>query len=150
MTLEENKALVISFFKKANHYKKTPKEMCTKDFIAHIVGSKTFNLQAFESYQTNYYSSFSNTRTVIEDLIAEGDRVAFRGYVKSIHTSEFMGVPAKGKQIIVPIFGFAKIINGKISEWWNSPDRLSWMQQIGALPKSSKVKKSKIFPKRKI
>ncbi|MEJ2114411.1 MAG: ester cyclase [Flavobacteriaceae bacterium] len=138
MTLEENKALVISFFKKANHYKKTPKEMCTKDFIAHIVGSKTFNLQAFESYQTNYYSSFSNTRTVIEDLIAEGDRVAF------------MGVPAKGKQIIVPIFGFAKIINGKISEWWNSPDRLSWMQQIGALPKSSKVKKSKIFPKRKI
>ena len=145
MTLEKNKALVLSFFKKANYDRKTPTEMCTKDFIAHIIGSAPLNLKAFQSYQTNYYASFSDTQTIIEDLIAEGDRVAFRGFVKSVHTSEFMGVPAKGKRIKVPIFGFAKISHGKISEWWNSPDRLSWMQQIGALPKSSKVKKSKSF-----
>lgn len=147
MTLEENKALVISFFKKANHDRKTAVDMCTKDFKAHIVGLAPLNLQAFQSYQTNYYASFSGTKTIIEDLIAEGDRVAFRGFVKSVHTAEFMGVQASGTKVVVPIFGFAKIINGKIAEWWNSPDRLSWMQQIGALPKSSKVKKNKSFPK---
>jgi predicted ester cyclase len=147
MTLAENKALVISFFKKANHDRKTPTEMCTKDFIAHIVGSSPLNLYGFQRYQSNYYASFSDTKTVIEDLIAEGDRVAFRGYVKSVHTAEFMGIPAKGKRVIVHIFGFAKIVNGKISEWWNSLDRLSWMQQIGALPELSKVKKSKSFLK---
>ena len=147
MTLEENKALVISFFKKANHDRKTAVDMCTKDFTAHIVGLAPLNLQAFQSYQTNYYASFSGTKTIIEDLIAEGDRVAFRGFVKSVHTAEFMGVQASGTKVVVPIFGFAKIINGKIAEWWNSPDRLSWMQQIGALPKSNKVKKSKSFPK---
>lgn len=147
MTLEKNKALVISFFKKANHDRKTPIELCTKDFIAHIVGSTPMNLYAFQLYQKNYYDSFSDTKTVIEDLIAEGDKVAFRGYVKSVHTAAFMGVQANGTRVIVPIFGFAKIVNGKISEWWNSPDRLSWMQQIGALPKSSKAKKSKSFQK---
>jgi len=138
MTLEENKALVISFFKKANHGRRTPIEMCTKNFTAHIVGSSPLNLSAFQRYQTNYYASFSDTKTVIEDLVAEGDRVAFRGYVKSVHTAEFMGVPAKGKRVVVPIFGFAKIVNGKIAEWRNSPDRLSWMQQIGVLPEIKK------------
>jgi predicted ester cyclase len=52
-----------------------------------------------------------------------------------------MGVPATDKRIIVPIIGFAKIINGKIAEWWNSPDRLSWMQQIDALPEFGKPAK---------
>ena len=112
--------------------------MCTKDFMAHIVGKSQLDLQAFERYQSNYYANFSDTETIIEDLIAEGDRVAFRGFVRSVHTAEFMGVPATGKQVVVPIFGFVKTAHGKIAEWWNSPDRLSWMQQIGALPEFSK------------
>lgn len=149
MTLKENKALVISFFKKANYDRRTPIEMCTKDFTAHIIGLATLNLHTFQSYQTKYYASFSDTKTIIEDLIAEGDRVAFRGYVKAVHTAKFMGVPATGKRIVVPIFGFAKIINGKIAEWWNSPDRLSWMQQINALPEVSKELKSKSFVNQK-
>jgi len=45
-----------------------------------------------------------------------------------------MGISASGKQISVPVIGFAQLAQGKIAEWWNSPDRLSWMQQIGALP----------------
>ena len=66
--------------------------------------------------------------------MAEDDSVAFRGHVRSIHTADFMGVPPTGKQVIVPVIGFAKITQGKIAEWWNYPDRLSWMQQIGAIP----------------
>ena len=140
--LEENKTLVRKFFEKANRDRGTPVEMCTKDFTAHITGKSPLDLQAFERYQTNYYASFSDTETVIEDLIAEGDRVAFRGVVRTVHTAEFMGVPATGKQIVVSIIGFVKIVHGKIAEWWNSPDRLSWMQQIDALPEFGKPAKN--------
>ena len=140
--LEENKTLVRNFFVKANNDRGTPVDMCAKDFTAHIGGTSPLDLQAFERYETNYYASFSDTETIIEDLIAEGDRVAFRGVVRSVHTAEFMGVPATGKQMVVPIIGFAKIAHGKIAEWWNSPDRLSWMQQIGALPEFGKTVKN--------
>lgn len=116
--------------------------MCTEDFIANISGRLPLNLQAFERYQADYYGSFSDTETIIEDLIAEGDRVAFRGFVRSVHTSEFLGIPATGKQVIVSISGFARIVEGKIAEWWNLPDRLSWMQQINALPDLDKSQKS--------
>ena len=70
----------------------------------------------------------------ISAALAEGDRVAFRGVVRATHTAEFMGIPASGKQIVVPVIGIAQLARGKIAEWWNSPDRLSWMQQIGAIP----------------
>jgi predicted ester cyclase len=142
MLLEKNKALVRRFFEKANRNKGTPVEMCAKDFKAHIAGMLPLDLQAFERYQTSYYASFSDTETIIEDLVAEGDRVAFRGFVRTVHTAEFMGVPATGKQIIVSVIGFARIVQGKIVEWWNTPDRLSWMQQIGALSEFGKETKN--------
>ena len=112
--------------------------MVTDDFTAHIADAQPYDLQAFELYQVSFYSSFSETETIIEDLIAEGDRIAFRGFVRTVHTGEFMGVPASGKEIVVSVIGFARIEQGKIAEWWNYPDRLSWMQQIGALPESKK------------
>jgi predicted ester cyclase len=92
------------------------------------------DLQAFQQYQVTYFSSFSKSGIIIEDMIAEGNKVAFRGVVWAIHMSEFMGTPSSGKQVVVSVIGFAQLKEGKIEEWWNSPDRLSWMQQIGALP----------------
>ena len=132
--LEKNKALVRKFFKKANSEEKTPVELCAPGFIAHVGGSPAMDLQAFQQYQTAYFASFSNTSMTIEDMVAEGDRVAFRGVVRATHSAEFRGIPASGKKIVVPVIGMAKITGGKVIEWWNSPDRLSWMQQIGAVP----------------
>jgi len=134
VAVEENKALVRSFFEKGNTEGKTPVEMCAPSFIAHIVGSAVMDLQGFQQYQATYFASFSDTVLTIEDMVAEGDMVAFRGVVRATHTGEFMGIPASDKQVVVPVIGFAKIIRGRIVEWWNHPDRLSWMQQIGAIP----------------
>jgi predicted ester cyclase len=67
-------------------------------------------------------------------MVAEGDKVAFRLVTRTVHTGTYMGISASGKHIAVPVIGMARVAGGKIAEWWNSPDRLSWMQQIGALP----------------
>jgi len=132
--LEENKTLVRKFFEKGNSEEKTPVDLCASGFTAHIGGYPTMDLHAFQQYQETYFASFSDTSITIEDMVAEGDRVAFRGVVRATHSAEFMGISASGKQIVVPVFGIAQITEGKIVEWWNSPDRLSWMQQIGAVP----------------
>ncbi len=137
--MENNKAIVRSFLEKTNQKGRTQKEMCTSSFTAHIGALPEMNLQAFEQYQQAYFASFSDSGITIEDMVAEGNRVAFRGKVHAIHTATFMGIPASGKQIVVPVIGFAQLAEGKIAKWWNSPDRLSWMQQIGALPEVSKT-----------
>ena len=131
---EQNKAIVKDFFDIANKEMRTPVELCTPDFTAHIGGYPEMDLQTFQQYQKKYYAAFSNTSITIEDMIAEDNRVAFRGVVQATHTSEFNNIPASGKQIKVPIIGIAHLFNGRIAKWWNLPDRLSWMQQIGAIP----------------
>ena len=140
MSLEDNKAVIRKFFEKANKEERTPVEMCAEGFIAHIGAIPVMDLKAFQGFQVAYYKAFSDSVTVLEDLVAEGDRVAWRGFTKTTHSNDYMGIQASGKQIVVPIIGIARLIDGKIAEWWNSPDRLSWMQQIGALPEFGKAK----------
>jgi steroid delta-isomerase-like uncharacterized protein len=133
MSPEENKALVRNFLEKTNRARSTAVELCAPGFTANIGGIPAMNLQAFQQWQARYYAAFSDTSITIEDMIAEDDRVAWRGVTTATHTAEFMGTPASGKQITVPIIGIARLAQGKVAEWWNSPDRLSWMQQIGAI-----------------
>jgi steroid delta-isomerase-like uncharacterized protein len=131
---EENKKLVQGFFERGNSEKGTPVDLCAPGFTAHIGGYPTMDLLAFQKYQEEYFASFSDTKMIVEDMVAEGDKVAFRGVVRATHSAEFKGIPASNNQVEVAVVGIARISEGKIAEWWNYPDRLSWMQQIGAIP----------------
>lgn len=131
--LEENKAIVRDFLMESNKEGRTIVELCVPNFMAHIGATPAMNLHDFQKFQTTYYASFSQSQITLEDMVAEDDKVAFRGVVRAVHTGDFNGIPVSGKSIAVPVIGMAKITDGKIVEWWNSPDRLSWMQQIGAV-----------------
>ena len=109
-------------------------ELCATDIVFHIGATPPMNLSTFQQFQTAYFAAFPDSRITIEDMVAEGDTVAFRGVVRATQSAAFGGSPASGKQIVVPVIGMAKLADGKVTEWWNSPDRLSWMQQIGAVP----------------
>ena len=50
MSLENNKAIVRSFFEKAQREERTPVELCAPGFTAHIGASSAMDLQAFQQY----------------------------------------------------------------------------------------------------
>jgi predicted ester cyclase len=45
-----------------------------------------------------------------------------------------MGVPASGRHVSALGVGVFRVANGKVAEFWVSPDRMSLMQQMGVLP----------------
>lgn len=135
MTLEENKAIVRDFWNKNDSEGKIPADLCASGFIAHVPGSPPLDLKAFQKMVEQYSEGFSNYNNVFEDMVAEDDKVAFRFERKATHSGEFMGIPSSGKQISWTTIGIARLADGKIAEFWNSPDQLGFMQQIGALPK---------------
>jgi predicted ester cyclase len=134
MSVESNKKLVRSLLETSNREKRTPVEMCAPGAVFHVGATPAMDLKGFQNFQTAYYAAFSDPSITIEEMVAERDIVAFRGVVRAVHTGPFMGIKASGKPIAVPVIGMARVASGKIAEWWNSPDRLSWMQQIGAVP----------------
>jgi predicted ester cyclase len=126
-----NKEIVRRFLEQSLKENRTIDEICASGFMAHIGAMPAMTLEAFKDYQDNFYRSFTEGSIKIEEIIQEGSLVAFRGVVHTVFAAEFMGMPASGREIEVPVIGMARLKEGKIYEWWNSPDRLSLMQQLG-------------------
>lgn len=71
--------------------------------------------------------------TVIDDLIAEGDKVVARITMTGTHTGDFYGIPATGRHVSFTGIYIARIANGKIVEHWGEEDAVSLLQQLGVL-----------------
>jgi hypothetical protein len=78
MSLEDNKALVRTFLIQSNKERRTLVELCAPGITFHIGGTPAMDLQAFQHFQARYYAAFPDSQVTIEEMVAEGDRVAFR------------------------------------------------------------------------
>lgn len=96
---KENKAIVRDFFEMGDCEGRITTELCAPGFTAYIPGSPPMDMEAFQRFGVTYNTSFSDFSNTVEEMVAEGDRVAFRFGRRATHTAEFMGIPASGKQI---------------------------------------------------
>ena len=78
-------------------------------------------------------AGFPDYQTIIDELLAEGDKVAARITMSGTNTGSFMGIPPTGKHVSFTGIYIARIDNGKIVEHWGEEDGVSLLQQLGAL-----------------
>jgi steroid delta-isomerase-like uncharacterized protein len=137
-TEEDNKAIVRRFIDEA-FVKGRPDalhEIVSEDFTPRTWPSVEPGIESLKQTVTRMASGLSDVRFEIEDLIAEGDRVAVRLTAHAVHRGDFMGMPAAGEGYSIPEQHIFRIENGKIVEHWHVADMLGMMRQIGALPGS--------------
>ncbi len=80
------------------------------------------------------WTAFSELKVTIDDVVAEGDRVAVRFAITGKHTGPLMGIAPTGKTIHVTGSGIFKVVDGKATENWVNFDSLGMMQQLGVVP----------------
>ena len=85
-------------------------------------------------YLWSFFSAFPDSRWTIDDMIAEGDRVATKKTFTGTHTSDFAGIPATGNKVTLQFVDIMRVRDGRIVEHWLSMDQLSFMQQLGVIP----------------
>ena len=76
-------------------------------------------------------AAFEGFTLVADDMVAEGDKVFVRARMTGTHRGEFMGVPATGRSISVPLADIVRVENGKVVEHWGITDTGALMQQLG-------------------
>lgn len=76
-------------------------------------------------------TAFPDIRFVIEDQVAEGDRVMTRWSSRATHKGPFMGKPATNRSATVTGVTIDRFENGKIAESWVNWDSAGLMQQLG-------------------
>jgi steroid delta-isomerase-like uncharacterized protein len=80
-----------------------------------------------------FRSGVPDLRVVIEDMIAEGDKVATRYALEGTHSGDLFGVAPTGRQLSIKSMTVERLSEGKIVEHWRVTDELDMMRQLGAI-----------------
>jgi predicted ester cyclase len=91
-------------------------------------------VEAAKQEAADFRRGFPDVRSTIEDLVAEGDKVAARWMARATHQGEYMGIPPTGKEVEFTGISVYRIEGGKIAESWTVEDEFGLMRQIGAVP----------------
>jgi predicted ester cyclase len=90
--------------------------------------------EAFKQTRAMMYAGFPDLHLTIEEMVAEGEKVAERLSARGTHEGEFMDVSPTGKRAEWQGQAIFHISEGKVLECRGMPDMLGLMQQIGAVP----------------
>ncbi len=101
---------------------------------ASVPGGKFSGPQGVKQFVQIYRGAFPDVRLTINDLIADGDKVATRWTASGTHKGELMGIAPTGKRVTVTGCDIAQYQNGKVVEDWASYDMLGMLQQLGVVP----------------
>ncbi len=135
MSTEENKALIRRVYEAVNQRNLTAFfELFTPDFVLRNGSMTIQGLEAFKQIEGMLLTALPDLHYTIEDLIAEGDKVAVRLTATGTQHGAFMGVPPTGKYTTVTESAISRIVGGKIAEHWSETDMLGLMQQLGVIP----------------
>ena len=80
---------------------------------------------------TRVRASFPDFHATVEDLVAEGDRVAYRWTFRGTHLGDFGGIPPTGRVASWEVIGIARFAEGKMVERWQRLDTVGLLGQLG-------------------
>jgi len=102
--------------------------------VAHGLGAEAFDLEGLRKFYAALWAAFPDLRITIDDMVGEGERVAWRLTARGTHSAEFRGVPATGKQVTFGAQYIFEFRDGRIVTRWTTLDRLGLLVQLGAIP----------------
>jgi steroid delta-isomerase-like uncharacterized protein len=136
MSIEENKALLHRAIDVWNSGDLSALDhLFAPGVVMHLRGrSDVTGLDAYRTYNVALRTAFPDQQWLLEDLFAEGDKVAFVWTLRGTHRGELSGVAPTGKDVTVTGISVYRITDGKMVEIWVQSDTLGLLQQIGAIP----------------
>ena len=129
---EKNKALVRRFLEaQANGELDTVKEMLAPHFVEHEWSQEDpDHREAYLRELAEEQAAFSDIRYIIEDQIAEGDKVMTRWRGRGVHDrGEYVGFAPTGRESESKVIDVHRVEGGKIAEEWKGTNALADRQE---------------------
>ena len=135
MSVEENKAVLRRMIEEWNKGNTAVlDETMAPDCVIHGADGKLTSLEEAKPFYEELRRAFPDQHIVIEDLIAEEDKVVALYTEEGTMQGNFMGMEATGKRFTIPSIEIYRFANGKIAEIWEARDTASMMRQLGITP----------------
>ncbi len=136
MLVEENKGLGRRFMEASLNLVALSgiDQLVSSDFVYHHVSGRDLSTEAYKNSGVTLLNAFPDICMEIDDLFAEGNKVACRFTIKGTHKGKYQGIPPTGNKINISIIYIFRIADGKIAEVWSQFNVLGMMQQLGVIP----------------
>ncbi len=130
MSTEENKQVVRRFIERV--YTRLDAsavdELVAESFESH--GTPSLDTDGLREATLRMGKALDNVTFQVDDVVAEGDRVAVRLKAGARQVGEFMGMPASGRSYAIEEIHIFRLSDGRIAEHWHQLDAMSLMGQL--------------------
>jgi steroid delta-isomerase-like uncharacterized protein len=111
-------------------------EIVASDYLGHSSNpaTETHGREGVKQFYMALHSAFPDIHFVIEDQVADGDKVVTRWTARATHKGEFQGIPPTGNRGELTGITIDRIAGGQIVECWTEIDDLRLLQQLGVIP----------------
>jgi predicted ester cyclase len=139
MTLEQNKALARRELEElwSEGHLAVADEIFAPNFVSHQHSrpdaQDVHGLEAYKAFVGQVHEAFPDLHYVLEDQIAEGDKVMTRNVASGTHKGWLMGIEPTNKRAQWAGISIDRIEHGKIVENWVSWDMMGMLQQLGVV-----------------
>ena len=143
MTLHTNKILVQRYYEEmwnTWNFALADELLSAEISFRGSLGVEVRGRLAFCEYMRRVRNAFPDFHNKIEQLVAEGDRVAARLQYTGTHRGQIFGVQLSGVSISYAGAAFFRIAGNRVAEGWVLGDLVSLTRQLGAqtLPRALK------------
>jgi len=108
-------------------------EFLTPEFVRHG-GKGDQTREDFKRILAGLHAGFPDLQSEIADVVAEGDRVAYRWVSTGTHLGVYLGAPPTGRKVVASGITISRFENGKVVEDWASWNEVSVLHSLGVLP----------------
>lgn len=106
-------------------------ELLAPDFVTHNAPSSGDGRADMKATIERVSKGLADPIFTVEDIFAEGDRVAARVTTGARHVGPFMGMPATNKSYKIEEIHIFRIADGMVAEHWHQLDAMGLMKQLG-------------------
>lgn len=134
---EENKALLRRWFDEVWNKGRsdTIEELFAPEGVAHGLSGEAeapvVGPSAFRDFHATFRGAFPDIIVSVDDMVAEGDKVAARCSVRGKHTGNHLGIAPTDTPVDFTGIAIVRIEDGKIVEAWNNFDFMRMNKQLG-------------------
>ncbi|HYE94859.1 MAG TPA: ester cyclase [Rubricoccaceae bacterium] len=133
---EQHEALARRWFdamSRGDHYAAAD-ETFAPDYTVFMGADEMRGTAAIKALVDQYRAAFPDLRFTVDDVIAEGDRLAVRWTATGRNDGPLLGMPASGRRATWAGVSCWQMADGRCIEDRVTMDALGMMQQLGAVP----------------
>jgi steroid delta-isomerase-like uncharacterized protein len=137
MTTAENKKVIAAFVKEVINEGRLERadDLVALDFVElDPFPGQQQGREGLKDVIGGMRAAFPDIHWVMEEMVAEGDKVVSRFTWTGTHRATFLGIPSTGRRVTVKGVVIDRLADGKMADSRILMDALRMMQQLGVIP----------------